>query len=185
MFLYDFFYIFPCIVYANIWWSYIFITSFKVHFIFKINQQFTRSKCFTIFRIHKYSIHFCIIPLLKSSYSYTLFEWLLLLDTKNVWFVWFHLVNFQILLPAFICARAIGNLWCICLVVNIFRLEWSETWSEKPVPSMFIGNILLSKAWRTLSLTSKRLYKFPRTSFLFFYLWIFQLYLFPKIENFN
>ena len=44
------------------------------------------------------------------------------------------------------------------------RLEWSETLSEKPVPSIFIGNILLSKALRTLSLPSKRAYKFLRVS---------------------
>ena len=40
------------------------------------------------------------------------------------------------------------------------RLEWSE----KPVPSIFTGNILLLKALRTLSLPSKRLYKLLRTS---------------------
>ena len=30
-------------------------------------------------------------------------------------------------MPAFTCARAIGNLWSIFLGVNILRLEWSET----------------------------------------------------------
>ena len=58
------------------------------------------------------------------------------------------------MLPALTCAIAIGNLWCICLGVNILRLEWSETLSEKPVSSIFIENILLSKALKTLSLPS-------------------------------
>ena len=58
------------------------------------------------------------------------------------------------MLPALTYAIAIGNLWCICLGVNILRLEWSETLSEKPVPSIFIENILLSKALKTLSLPS-------------------------------
>ena len=30
-------------------------------------------RCFTILRIHKYSIHFCIIPLLNSLYCHTHF----------------------------------------------------------------------------------------------------------------
>ena len=65
------------------------------------------------------------------------------------------------MLPVFTCARAIGNLWCICLGVSILGLEhWSKTLSETPVPSILIGNIFLSKALRNLSLTSKRLYKF-------------------------
>ena len=60
--------------------------------------------------------------------------------------------KFSDVLPAFTCARTIGDLWNICLRVNILRLEWSKTLSEKPAPSVFIRNILLSKALRTLSL---------------------------------
>ena len=60
--------------------------------------------------------------------------------------------KFSDVLPAFTCARTIGDLGNICLRVNILRLEWSKTLSEKPAPSIFIGNILLSKALRTLSL---------------------------------
>ena len=51
-------------------------------------------------------------------------------------------------LPTFTCARAIS-----CLVSNILRLEWL-TLSGKPVTSIFIGNILLSKTLRSLSLPS-------------------------------
>ena len=82
--------------------------------------------------------------------------------------------KFSDVLPAFTCAKAIDNHWSICLGVNIFRLEWSETLSKKPVPAIFIGNILLSKALRTLSLTSERLYKFSRTSSFY----CFSLYFF-------
>ena len=69
----------------------------------------------------------------------------------------------DVLLP-FTCARAFGNCWSICLGVNILRLEWSETLSDKLVSSNFVGNIFLSKALRTLSLPLKKLYRFLRTS---------------------
>ena len=78
---------------------------------------------------------------------------------------WFG--KFSDIVPVFTCVRAIGNLLSICLKDNILRLEWSETLPEKPVSSVFIENILLSKALRTLSLTSKRSYKILRTSSLF------------------
>ena len=45
------------------------------------------------------------------------------------------------MLPSFTCARAIGNLRNICLGLNILRLQWSVTFSEKPVFSIFFGNI--------------------------------------------
>ena len=51
------------------------------------------------------------------------------------------LSKFLDVLPAFTCKRATGNLWTICLGVNVLRLEWSETLSgvaypEKSVPSI-------------------------------------------------
>ena len=90
-------------------------------------------------------------------------------------FAWYkEYINFLILhskfsdiLRAFTCVRTIGNLSSVCLKVNILRLEWSEILSEKPVSSVFLENILLSKALRTLSLTSKSSYKFLRTSSFF------------------
>ena len=81
--------------------------------------------------------------------------------------------KFSDVLPAFTFARAIGYLWSISLEFNILRLKWSETLSEKPVSSIFIGNTLLPKALRTLSLPSKRLYKAQRTSFFFCFLSVF------------
>ena len=52
------------------------------------------------------------------------------------------------MLPTFTCAETIDNFWSTCLGVTM-RLEWSETLFEKPVPSILIGIILLSKASRT------------------------------------
>ena len=60
------------------------------------------------------------------------------------------------LLPAFTCARATGNLWSICLGVNILSLEWSGF--KMPAPLDFVKNILLSKASRIFSLPSQNLY---------------------------
>ena len=69
--------------------------------------------------------------------------------------------RFSGLLPAFTYARAIGNLWSICLGVNILSLERSVFKIPKPLD--FIENILLSKPSRIISLASKKLYKFLRT----------------------
>ena len=74
------------------------------------------------------------------------------------------------MVPASTSAIAIDTYWGICLGVNILRLEWSETLSEKNVASMFIGNILLSKAPNTLSLPSKGVYDFLKISFFFCFL---------------
>ena len=71
------------------------------------------------------------------------------------------LSKFSDVLPAFTCTRAIGNLWKIYFGVNISRLEWSKMVCAF---NFFIGNILLWKALRTLSLPLKRLCKFLRTS---------------------
>ena len=54
--------------------------------------------------------------------------------------------KFSDVLATITCATTIGNLWSICLGITTVRLELSETLSEKPVPSVFIGNILLPKA---------------------------------------
>ena len=53
-------------------------------------------------------------------------------------------------LPVFPCARAIGNVWGICLGVNILsHVAKSE---RRPFPCVpFIGNILLLKEFRTNS----------------------------------
>ena len=94
--------------------------------------------------------------------------------------------KFSDVLTAFTSARTINNLWSICLGVNTFRLEWSETLSEKPVPSIFIKNIFLSEALRILSLPSKRLYKVLRTFYFccfFFGYFCFTCFLRFKIST--
>ena len=127
-----------------------------------------RIRCFTIFRIHNYSIHFCIIPLLNSLYCYKRFSNFFCSIYKRHMISLISFRYFSDVLPAFTCVRAIGNLWSICLGVNILRLLWLETLSEKHVPLIFIGNILLSKALRTLYLPWKRLYVFKNIFSLYF-----------------
>ena len=56
------------------------------------------------------------------------------------------------MLPAFTCARAIGNLSSICFGVNILSLELSV--SDIPDPVDSFRNILLLKALRIASLPS-------------------------------
>ena len=52
----------------------------------------------------------------------------------NKQFAWFQIdFNLSELLPAFTCARAIGNYWSICLGVNILS----------PVSSCFISSVAL------------------------------------------
>ena len=60
--------------------------------------------------------------------------------------------KFSELLPAFTCARAIGNVWSICFGVNILSLELSV--SKIPDPVDFVKNIVLLKALRIASLPS-------------------------------
>ena len=94
--------------------------------------------------------------------------------------------KFSDVLPACICASAIGNFWSICLGPNILRFEWSDTLSclrpetlatrassEKPVPPIFVGNILLSKAPRGLCFSCS----------LILFLYFFKA--FPKGEYIN
>ena len=77
------------------------------------------------------------------------------------------LSNVSDVLLAFNCARYIGNLWSIHLGANILRLEWSE----KSVPSIFIGNIFSFKNIKnSLSPSSKNADKFLRIFCLAFYL---------------
>ena len=51
------------------------------------------------------------------------------------------------MLPVFTCARAIGNVWSICLGVNF--LSHVANSERRPFPCVpFIGNILLLKELR-------------------------------------
>ena len=89
------------------------------------------------------------------------------------------------MLTASTCVRAIGNLWSICLGVNILRLECSDTLFENPAPSILIGNILLSKTSGTLSLHSKSASEFLRIPFSGFFSGFCGLFFFFNIHNFN
>ena len=123
-----------------------------------------------LYWIHYLCIHFLLISL-------TLY--------KKCVICLFPFSKFSDVLPAFSCAKANSNFWSICLRVNTLRLEWPKTLSENLVPSDFIGNIMLSKASRTLSLASKSAYKFKNIFFPLVFLWILRFCLFFKIQNLN
>ena len=86
------------------------------------------------------SIFYNWIDLIKLLYTFLVifFDWYK--EQKNCLI---SLNKFSELLPAFTCARAIGNLWNICLCVNILSSEWSGF--KIPAPLDFVKNILLSK----------------------------------------
>ena len=69
-------------------------------------------RSFTIFRVHKYSIQFLCFHWLNYVIAYFFSNFFWLIQRIN------NLISFNKiseLLPAFTCARAIGNLCCICL----------------------------------------------------------------------
>ena len=85
-----------------------------------------------------------------------------LIDTTNKQFVWFHLINFlNYYLPLLVQELlVIFTAFVSELITSSF--EWSKY--KKPVPLVFIGNILFSKTSRTFSLPSKNAHKFLRIS---------------------
>ena len=98
-----------------------------------------RIKCFTIFRIHKYSIHFFYYIFIEFNILLYLF-----LVISFAWYIecMIYLISlskfWDVLFP-FTFARVIGNLWIMWLGVNIFN----------PFPCLsFVGNIPLLKALR-------------------------------------
>ena len=66
-----------------------------------------RITCFTIFRIHKHKIHFCIMPLLNSLYCYILFLEISFAGYKEYMICLISLHKFSDVLPAFTFAIAI------------------------------------------------------------------------------
>ena len=68
-----------------------------------------RIRCFTIYRTHKYSIHFCIILLFNSLYHYILFLAISFSRLKSYLICLILSSKFLDVLPAFTCARAISN----------------------------------------------------------------------------
>ena len=58
--------------------------------------------------------------------------------------------KFSDALPAFTCSSAVGNLWIICLGLNILRFEWSET---LPQP-MRVDILEIAFPWMVLYLAS-------------------------------
>ena len=56
-------------------------------------------------------------------------------------------IKFSYMLPVFICARAIGNIWSICLGVNILSCLAKPEGLSSPFAA-FIGNIPLLNTLR-------------------------------------
>ena len=83
--------------------------------------------------------------------------------------IWWTLFSkFSDVLSAFTCARAIGNLWSICLGGNILNCLWSETLATEanvsgqpfPIVCCPFENILLSKTLRTFYLPLRSIIAF-------------------------
>ena len=80
-----------------------------------------RIRCFTIFRIQEYCIHFYIIPLfiiLQYTFLVISFD-----RYKEYMICLISLSKFLDVLPAFTCVKAIGDLWNIYIGDNILSLE--------------------------------------------------------------
>ena len=80
-----------------------------------------------IFVLYLYWIHYILYTFLVISFA-RYKEYMICLILFN---------KFSDVLPAFTCARTIGNLWSICLGVNILRLEWSKIWSIQVLLEIF------------------------------------------------
>ena len=101
--------------------------------------------------------------MLLYTFSVTSFDW------YNEWTICLILFNklFQ-LLPAFTYARAIGNLWSICLGVSILSLEWSKF--EKTCTYIFYWKYFTFKSIRNSFSTIKKYIKaFKDIFFLLFF----------------
>ena len=81
------------------------------------------------FVLYPYWVHYIVTHYLVISFA----------QYKEYMICLISLSKFSDVLPTFICAKTIGNLWSICLGVNIFN----------PFPYLdFIGNIpLLRRLW--------------------------------------
>ena len=78
--------------------------------------------------------------------------------------------KFSELLLAFTCARAIANLWSICLGVSTLSLQWSGF--KMPAPLDFVKNILLSKVSKIVSLPSKKILQVIKNNFFFLFFFL-------------
>ena len=87
---------------------------FKFIFFCEIVEYSMRSRCFTIFRIHKYFTQFVLNIIWVHHIDTYIFCNFFCLIQSILLFYFAHLANFQMLLD-FSCARAIINLWTISL----------------------------------------------------------------------
>ena len=81
--------------------------------------------------------------------------------------------NFSGVLPAFTWANAIGNLWSICLGVNILSCLWLKTLSKRlliPFHCFPFGNFPLSKALRSFCFPLRNIIAFLKVIAFFSFL---------------
>ena len=138
-----------------------------------------RFRYFPVFRIHKYSIHSVFIIFLNSLLLYTfLVISFARYKEHKIWQISFG--KFSDVLPNFTCASAVGNFYCICLGLNILRCpaksEGSNTSATRAkIPRLLVlsigcnGNTSLLKAFRTISLSSKSVFRLSRVSLSCFF----------------
>ena len=77
-----------------------------------------RIRCFTIYLF----LHYTFIEIIMLIYTFLVISFA---QYKESMICVISCSKFSDVVPAFTCA-SIGNLWSICLGVNILRLEWSE-----------------------------------------------------------
>ena len=105
-------------------------------------------------------------------------------DWYNEWTICLILFNklFQ-LLPAFTYARAIGNLWSICLGVSILSLEWSKF--EKTCTYIFYWKYFTFKSiGNSFSTIKKYIKAFKDIFFLLFFFLLLWFCSILKIWNY-
>ena len=114
------FFIFPCIINTKIWQSNLFIFSSQVYFISNIEWSFWGSDFFQfsefinivfIFVLHLYWVHYIVLYFCSNLFC----------SIQRLYDFSDFFNKFSKVLPAFNCAKVIGNLWSICLGFNIFK----------------------------------------------------------------
>ena len=147
VFFLTFFYPFLCIVFANIWWRNIFITSFKIVLSIRLSNSLWESDVllFSEFVSIGSILYYDFIKFITSLNTFLVFSFAL---SKKCIIRPISFSNFSDVLSAFTCARAVGNLWRICLGVNILRCKAKS--EVRPVTSIGTkGNISHLKTLRT------------------------------------
>ena len=131
------FYIFPCTVVKHIYDSFLILSERLSNSLWK-SDVFLFQKFINIVSI----LFYIFIEFIILLYTFLVISFLWQKEYMTCWILF---SRFSDVLPAFICARAIGNPWSICLGLNVvIRIAKSK---GRPIPCVCspIGNILLPK----------------------------------------